>query len=199
MTARDDFEKLRDTIQEKIKHLLDEFQTGNISREQFNIIYERYSNQLELALHVAQGDADELEGGITTDVIRDATAGKATAIAIYHHSSSTMIETLGNYELNPEDVTPILSELSEKIDTDAFLEPMTKQLGEGQWLVYITEKFTTAIVVFRNEPSARQIKNLDRIMHDFENANHSKLEKSNVNSAELAQPFMTVVRLHKHE
>jgi len=200
MSAKEDFSKLHDNIQAKITKLLDEFQKGEISREQFNIIYDRYNNQLDLALRVSVGEVEELPGGgISTEAIKDATMGKATGIAIYHHKSSTMLEVLGNYELSPDRVTPVLSDYSEKIDDDAFIEPKIEQLDDGHWIVYITEDFTTAIVVFRNEPSQRQIKGLERIMHDFEHANRNLLEKNTVDSSKLAQPFISVVKLHRHE
>lgn len=199
MSAKDDFSKLRDNIQEKITKLLNEFQAGDISREQFNIIYDRYNNQLDLALRVSMGDIQELPGGgISTEAIKDATMGKATGIAIYHHNSSTFIEVLGDYVLSPDTVTPVLNDYSEKIDEDAFIEPRVEPLDSGHHVVYVTEDFTTAIVVFRNEPSQRQIKGLERIMHDFEHANRNLLEKNEVDSSKLAQPFISVVKLHKH-
>lgn len=45
----------QDEIIAKIRKLTQEFAEGKISNEQFNIIYERYNNQLEMALEVSDG------------------------------------------------------------------------------------------------------------------------------------------------
>lgn len=183
-------------VQGKIKSLLTEFGDGKISTEQFNILYARYSNQLDMALSVLEGEGQQVEKGgeMPTIAIREATTGKALGLAIYHHRSGTIIESLGNFDLSPEIISPILNEFSDKLDKREFIEPVTKKLASGLWVVFMARSYTTAIVIFRNEPAPRQVRDLERLLHDFEEANRHNLEKLNVDKSKLAKPFLNFVR-----
>jgi hypothetical protein len=199
MSAENDFEALKASIEKKIQGIVEEFSRGEISREQFNVLYQRYNNRLNIAMSAHQDDdIDPIESaGIPTEVIRGATMGKAIGLAIYHHSSGTTLETLGNYDLPPNVVTAVLNDLSGKLEEREFTEPVIRDLSDGLWVVFITRKFTTAIVVFRNEPSRQQIGALQRMLHDFEEANLNQLERPNIQSDKLAQPFTAIVRKSK--
>jgi hypothetical protein len=182
-------------VQGKIKNLLAEFGEGKLSTEQFNILYVRYSNQLDMALSVMEGEAEQAEKGKdTTYAIRTATTGKALGLAIYHHRSGTIIESLGNFDLSPEIISPTLNEFSDKLDKREFIEPVSRKLASGLWVVFMARSYTTAIVIFRNEPAPRQVKDLERLLHDFEEANRHNLEKLNVDKSKLAKPFLNFVR-----
>jgi len=183
-------------VQGKIKNLLTEFGEGKISTEQFNILYARYSNQLDMALSVLEGEAEQAQKGndISTYAIREATTGKAQGLAIYHHRSGTIIESLGNFDLSPEIISPTLNEFSDKLDKREFIEPVTKKQPSGLWVVFMARSYTTAIVIFRNEPAPRQVKELERLLHDFEEANRHNLEKLDVDKSKLAKPFLNFVR-----
>jgi hypothetical protein len=183
-------------VQGKIKNLLTEFGEGKISSEQFNILYARYSNQLDMALSVLEGEAQQAEKGsdISTYAIREATTGKALGLAIYHHRSGTIIETLGNFDLPSDVISPTLNEFSDKLDKREFIDPATKKLASGLWVVFMARSYTTAMVIFRNEPAPRQIKELERLLHDFEEANRHNLDKMDVDKSKLAKPFLNFVR-----
>ena len=180
-------------IQSKIRNLIAEFGEGKISSEQFNILYERYNNQLEMALQALDGETPEAQGGESTIAIKQATIGKAVGLAIYHHRSGTIIETLGNFDLSPDIISPTLNEFSKKLEERSFVEPVTRKLSGGTWVVFMARSFTTAIVLFKNEPAPAQIRELERLLHDFEEANHSNLNKMNVDSDKLAEPFIGFV------
>ncbi|MGB7339337.1 MAG: hypothetical protein WBC91_10635 [Phototrophicaceae bacterium] len=185
----------QDDVQRKIRNLLAEFGEGKLSNEQFNILYERYNNQLEMALQVLDGEEPQrTEGDISTIAIKHATTGKALGLAIYHHRSGTFVETLGNFELLPDDISPTLNEFSKKIEDRSFIDPVTRKLSNGLWVVFMARHFTTAIVVFKNEPAPAQIRELERLLHDFEEANRNLLDKMTVDSDKLAKPFIGFVR-----
>ena len=38
------------------------------------------------------------------------------------------------------------------------------------WVVFMARTFTTAVVMFKNEPAPAQIRELERLLHDFEEA-----------------------------
>lgn len=195
MSDKSAAQRMRESVQEKIKNLLQEFADGKISNEQFNIIYERYNNQLELAEQAEQG-ASQLEPGaeISTIAIREATTGKAIGLSIYHHSSSSTIETLGNFDVPPDVISPVLSEITLKHDSGSFIAPTIKNLRENVWIVFITRQYTTMMMIFRNEPSRVQVQHLERLHHDFEVANERFLKQSRVDATKLARPFLKLVK-----
>lgn len=185
----------QEDIQAKIRNLMKEFGEGKISSEQFNIIYQRYNNQLEMALEVIDGTSQASTGpAMTTIAIRQATTGKAIGLGIYHHRSATTIETLGNFDLPPDVISPVVNEFSHKLELRQFIAPLTKKLSSGLWVVFMARHFTTAIVVFRNEPAQRQVRELERLLHDFEEANRQFLDKMNVDRDKLVKPFIGFVK-----
>lgn len=183
----------QEDVQRKIRDLLAEFGEGKISNEQFNILYERYNSQLEMALQVQDGTSPKTQGD-STIAIRHATIGKAIGLAIYHHRSGMIVETLGNFDLSPETISPTLNEFSKKLEERSFIEPITRKLSSGMWVVFMARTFTTAVVMFKNEPAPAQIRELERLLHDFEEANQNYLNKMVVDSDKLAKPFLGFVR-----
>lgn len=190
-----DIQAFRDEVQGKISQVLKEFGEGKISNEQFNILYERYTNQLELAESALAGSKKQVPGGdMSTIAIRKATTGKARSLAIYHHRSGTIIETLGDFALPPEVISPTLNEFSNKIDAGDFIEPITRKLDGKQWVVFMARNYTTVVVTFHHEPAPAQIRQLERLQHDFERANERFLRTNDVNSDKLARPFVVFVQ-----
>jgi hypothetical protein len=184
----------QDEVQRKIRNLLAEFGEGKLSNEQFNILYERYNNQLEMALQARDEQMAAATGGDSTIAIKQATIGKAMGMAIYHHRSGTIIETLGTFDLSPDVISHTINEFSHKLEQRQFIEPVTRKLSSGIWVVFMARHFTTAVVIFKNEPAPRQIRELERLLHDFEEANSHNLDKLNVEKDKLAKPFLGFVR-----
>ena len=185
----------RDEVQKKIKNLILEFGQGKISNQQFDIIYERYYNQLIMAMQVIEGTAKQLHGNdISTIAIKDATAGKAMGMAVYHHNSGTILETMGNFDVSPNELAPVLNDFSDKLEQRLPVEPVTKKLLVGEWLVFMARKYTTVILVFRNEPAPIQLRQIENLLRDFEEANANLLAKMHVNAEKLAKPFIGFVQ-----
>lgn len=188
-----DLRAFQEEIQHKIRNLVLEFGAGKISNEQFDIIYERYHAQLQMAASVIEG-TEAPTNGMTTIAIKDATSGKALGMGIYHHNSGMMVETLGNFDLSPEIMSPILNNFSDKLVKNEFVEPVIRKLVSGIWVIFMARHFTTAVVIFRNEPAPRQIRELERLHHDFEEANKALLEKMTIKEGTLAKPFVGMVQ-----
>lgn len=191
-----DARELQVTIRSKITDLIAEFGAGEISTQQFNILYERYNSQLELAIHAEdEANAGQIEGGeFPTIAIRESTMGKAVGMGIYHHASGTMIETLGSFDVPAGAISPVLNQFSERLENNEYIEPLTQQFSNGIWVIFMAREYTTAVVVFRNEPSQRQIRQLERLLHDFEEANSQLLTRQDVDPTRLAKPFLGFVR-----
>jgi len=188
--------ELQFTIRNKITDLIAEFGAGDISTHQFNVLYERYNTQLEMAIQAE----DEINSGqlmgsdMNTFAIKESTAGKAVGMGIYHHASGTMIETLGSFDLPVDVYAPTLNQFSEKLDNHEYIEPLIQQYPRGIWVMFMAREYTTAVVVFRNEPAQRQIRQLERLLHDFEEANSQLLNKQDVDPTRLGKPFLGFVR-----
>lgn len=178
-------------VQQKIRDLVTEFTQGKVSTEQFNILYERFSAQLTLVgsdMKIAQDDS------FNTVAIRSATRGRAVGLGVYHHRSGTMVETLGSFDVPPAVMSGVLNEFSDRLERRELIEPRLLKLEGGYWLAFMARSQTTAIVVFINEPSTAQLRELERIHHDFEEANRCHLEASTVDRQALARPFLGFIK-----
>jgi DNA replication protein DnaD len=184
-------EARRAEIHTKTRSLLLEFAEGKISSEQFNILYERFQNQLEML------STDELlteANDMNTIAIRRVTTAIALGMGIYHHRSGTIIETLGNFNVPPASISSKLNEISDMLDSRQFIAPSVQKLANGINLFFATRKFTTVILIFRNEPSKQQQQDIERLHHDFEEANQRFLDAQKVDGTKLAKPFLGFVK-----
>jgi hypothetical protein len=191
-------EALKLRITEKMQALLDEFAEGKISREQFHQLYERYNERLETIDHaLEEGDAQLLGGvlaqaqsGPATIHIKEATKGKAQGIIIYFTADARPLETLGQFNVPAEKVSAALSEFARLSRP----ESRSERLGEGQWVLFTVGHFTTVITQFRNEPARQQIRDMERLHRDFENANRTHFQEGRVDSQKLAYPFLAFIQ-----
>lgn len=180
-------------IQEKIQTLLREFSEGKLNREQFHVIYERYSAQLTIAEQGLMAANNDHTGG-STIAIKAEYMGKAIGLAIYHHKNGTFVETLGDFEVPVQVISPILNDFSLMIETNKFIDRRIEKIGVKQWLLFAPGKYTTVITLFRNEPSPQQCREIERLHHDFEEANRAALASGKMDSSKLAYPFMVFVQ-----
>lgn len=191
-------ESFKVEVEGKIQDLIAEFSEGKISREQFNLLYDRYNSQLSIANEALSGsgmsDLKEVQNSVPTIFVREATAGKAMGMAIYHHRSGQIIEALGNFDVPVAQLTPVLNTIVGKIDAEEFVEPKTINIERGKWILFESRKYTTVITLFKNEPSAIQIREMQRLHHDFEIANNRFLNDDEVDAKTLAFPFLVIVQ-----
>jgi hypothetical protein len=186
-------EMFKKSLLDKIQALLDEFAEGKINRDQFHTLYERYNNRLQIvdhALLTGNPDAVEIaETGPTTLQVREETEGKALGLVIYHNARGTVVETLGNFNVTTKRVLAVLMDF-----VRAPHEPRVEHVAENQWLLLVNGRFTTVITLFQNEPSRVQIRELERLHRDFEDANHYAFERGAVDAQTLGYPFLTFVQ-----
>jgi hypothetical protein len=191
-------EAFKAKVESKIQNLIAEFSEGQISREQFNLLYDRYNGQLSIANEaLAENDMralNEVENSVPTIFVKEATAGKATGMAIYHHRSGQIIEALGDFDVPVAQLTPVLNEIVGKIEADEFIEPKSVHIEREHWVLFESRKYTTIITLFQNEPSALQIREMQRLHHDFEVANQRFLATDEVDTKSLGYPFLAIVQ-----
>lgn len=184
-------------VEEKIQNLVAEFAEGKLSREQFHAIYARYSSQLSIANQaMATGNPDAVsiaQGGPPTVAMRDALMGKAIGLLIYHHNSGTVVETLGAFDVPVNKFSAVLNDFSLLLQTGKHIDYRVERLQEDQWLLFDPGRHTTIVTLFRHEPSQAQIREIERLHHDFEQANGT-LRGDTVDAEKLAYPFLVFVK-----
>lgn len=191
MSGKKESTTLLDTVNEKISELISDFQDNKLSREQFNVIYSRYNRQLGLALSVmSDGSGTAKVDSMSTNSMSEAALSRADGCAIYHHSSHTLLETLGEYTLTSEQIVPLLK------DFDYTNSPKIISLDE-QWFIMLAGKLTTVVLQYTNSPDERYFASLERLMADFENANSHILASADNGSYKFAQPFVCAVKFVK--
>jgi hypothetical protein len=190
---------LKAQIQEKIQKLLAEFAEGAISREQFHAVYERYTSQLAMAEMAMRSSSPEMvmgmvQDGTSTLVVKEKHMGKAVGMTIYNNRSGTLLETLGDFDVLPEKLSPILNDFTLMMDSGKLVEREVRKIGAKQWLLFAAGTYTTVVTLFHNEPSEQQSREIERLHHDFERANAAFFSKGHVDASKLAYPFLVFVQ-----
>jgi hypothetical protein len=184
----------RTQIQAKIERLVQEFADGQISREQFHAVYDRYSSQLALAEMAVQSMTpatilDSVNGGESTIAVKEQHMGKAVGLCIFNRLNAMLLETLGSFEVPPEQTRSILQDFRKRRD-----EQQVRQIGPSQWLLIAAGRHTTVVTLFRNEPSQMQVNVIARLHTDFERANAGFFAGDTVDADQLAYPFLTFIQ-----
>lgn len=196
--AKKSAEEFKQSIEAKIRDLIAEFADGQISREQFHAVYERYNSRLQIAneaLITGTPEAVEIaKGGPPTLAVKKASMGRALGVLIYHYGSGLILETLGEFEVAVSKLSPVLNELSRQAEADELMESRVERLEGRQWLFYHPGRFSAVVTQFLNEPSPMQTREIIRLHHDFEVANEGILKRDPVDSSKLAYPFLVFVQ-----
>ncbi|MDZ4764495.1 MAG: hypothetical protein SGI73_08080 [Chloroflexota bacterium] len=186
------FRRLKAQVETKIQGLLTEFAEGKISREQFQVIYARYDSQL---LAAEKGlDADQVSNGMDTIHIRAVHMGKAMGLVIYHHRSGRLIDTLGTFDVKSSRMASVLNDFSQLMESRKLIDRKIERAGDQAWLFFAAGKHTTIITLFQNEPSSQQMREIERLHHDFEVANDASLSDTHVDVMKLAYPFHVFIQ-----
>jgi hypothetical protein len=198
MSSQERAQALYQQATDKIQNLLKEFAAGELNREQFNVLYERYSGQLAMANQVMNtGNADLIDtaaGGQSTIAIKQQHMGKAIGMAIYHNRTGVSIETLGDFDVSAFTISPVLNDFMLLEEQERLAEYRVVELPDKRWLLFAGGKYSTVVTLFRNEPSPQQIREIERLHLDFELANGALLKKGHLDSGKMAYPFMVFVQ-----
>jgi hypothetical protein len=186
--------KLR--LADKLQTLLDEFAEGKISREQFHLLYARYTARMDLVdSALAGGDMDALtitETGLSTLAIKEVTSGKIVGLRLYYNGDGRVIETLGQFNAPNEKVA---RDLQHYLQAEAQKsEARIEKSSEIGWLLFAGRHFTTVVGQFEHEPSKQQIREIERLHRDFETANRASFLRGEIEPTKLAYPFIVLVQ-----
>ncbi|NDJ60701.1 MAG: hypothetical protein GYB67_06220 [Chloroflexi bacterium] len=190
------FEGFRAEVRDKIDALVAEFANGELSREQFHAIYEHYNSQLMLIQEKLDANADDspVQNAGQTIGIRQAHMGKAVGLMIYHNKSGQFVETLGQFDVPPQTIAPILNDFSLLMETRKLIDRRVVKIAERAWLLFAAGRYTTVVTLFHNEPSQQQSREIERLHHDFELANSTALTAGHIDSTRLAYPLLVFVQ-----
>jgi hypothetical protein len=188
----------KENVEAKVRVLIEEFADGRISREQFHVIYERYNAQLSIAhqaLLTGNPEAVSIaQGGPPTVAIRDAYMGKATGLLIYHNKSGIILETLGDFQVPVSKISAALNDITSQMESNRLIDRRVEKVADKQWVMFAAGEFTTVVTQFLHQPSDIQSREIERLHHDFEEANRPLLCKEQVNSHRLAYPFLVFIK-----
>ena len=187
-------------IEEKIQSLINDFAEGKVSREQFHILYERYNARLKIADYaMLSGNPDAVEiaqGGPPTIAVKDAYMGRALGLIIYHNTAELTLETLGDFDIPMQLLQPTLEDFTMQMLARTLVDRKIEKITKDRWLLFVPGQFTTLVTLFEHEPSGMQIRELERMQHDFEQANNAKLQATKVHKDQLAFPFIVFIKKH---
>ncbi|MCC7447079.1 MAG: hypothetical protein IT324_06665 [Anaerolineae bacterium] len=187
---------LLEQIQARMRKAVDEFARGEISREQFQQIYEHYQGQLLLTAQMTSDTDSALPSELApgqTIAIRRKWSAVAKAMAVYYPATGLLLETIGDFDVPVARLTPGLNHLNECMERGIGVRSRVECFGT-EWLAFIPGKYSTSIMLFTNEPSARQIAFVEDMHRDFETANYTALRSGRADGANLVYPFLSFVR-----
>jgi hypothetical protein len=176
-------------IQTKISALIADLSAGKISQEQFELIYTRYRNRLAVdeALTPLPCPAHAINTG---DLLRGMQA-KSLGLSFYHHGSGTTVEMIGQFDLPSAILAPILNDFSWRVEWQIFTDPVIQKIKPSLWVVFMARRYTTLMVAFNNEPSRQQIRQMERLHHNFEETNARFLTRFCVAASSLRARLVT--------
>lgn len=192
----------KEGVEAKIDRVVGEFAEGKISHEQFQMIYDHYSNQLYMAEQAIEtGDMSSLYASRNfnrTIDVRNAYSARAQGAMVYHHANKRVMEHLGKLDVPYVLMEPMLRRFAQLIAQDKFVDRYMEKITPQQWIVYAPGRLTTLVVQFEHEPSETILSEVERVHRHFERANASVLTKENLESRHLVYPFSAMVKKAKN-
>jgi hypothetical protein len=180
-------------VQDKINRLAEEFAAGIINQDQFQELFEHYRREkktvqrwIEIAPESDAWKESTTEG--KSVIIRAGHEAKVLGYAIYENDSGMPLNTIGQFELEPELVVPMLSSYRAATREIFGAGMRSSQIEGGRWLCFVPGEFTTLMALFSTSPASRQLESLDDLHRLFEKANRNLLAGSLVNPNELVFP-----------
>jgi hypothetical protein len=197
----------------KMDKLVEDFANGNLNREQFHFIYQRYQTQINgVKAILTESDPSswtDILDGEKTQHIRKRLMARATGMLIYHHQDGALLETLGEFSIDPARVSPLRDQLAEHAQQEQAAVPeksasqettathayphLTAEIPGSGWLFLARGDLATIVTAFTNEPTTDQQTTLMTLMRDFERANRVILQHPHVTIEQLAMPFEVFV------
>jgi hypothetical protein len=180
-------------VQSKINKLAEEFAAGTINRSQFQELYDHYRREQQTVrrwLEIAPGSDAWKEA--TTEgksvIIRADHVAKVLGYAVYENTSGMPLNTIGQFEVAPELVVPMLSSYRAATREIFGAGMRSSEIEGGRWLCFVPGEYTTLMALFSTSPASRQLESLEDLHRLFEKANRNLLSGGWVDPNELVFP-----------
>jgi hypothetical protein len=180
-------------VQAKINRLAEEFAEGTINQAQFQELFDHYRREkqtvqrwLEIAPESDAWKESTTEG--KSVIIRTGHEAKVLGYAIYENNSGMPLNTIGQFELEPELVVPMLSSYRAATREIFGAGMSSSEIEGGRWLCFVPGEFTTLMALLSTSPASRQLESMEDLHRLFEKANRNFLEAELVDPSKLVFP-----------
>jgi hypothetical protein len=171
---------LRD-VQEKTNKLAEDFARGEVNRDTFIHLYQHYQQQRQAIERMLEISPEQWRQAVSQGqsiAIRREHHAKALGFSIYENASGMPLTTLGQFDLDPALMVPMLSSYREATREIFGSRMRSTQIESGRWVCFVSGAFTTLIALYNTEPAARQLQLLEETHLFFERANKPRLQQS---------------------
>ena len=180
-------------VQAKINRLAEEFAAGTINQAQFQELFDHYRREQQTVKRWIQvaPESDAWKEATTEGksvIIRAGHEARVLGYAIYENDSGMPLNTIGQFELEPELVVPMLSSYRAATREIFGAGMRSSQIEGGRWLCFVPGEFTTLMALFSTSPASRQMESLEDLHRLFERANRNLLGGGLVDPNDLVFP-----------
>ena len=180
-------------VQAKINRLAEEFAAGTINQAQFQELFDHYRREQQTVKRWIQvaPESDAWKEATTEGksvIIRAGHEARVLGSAIYENDSGMPLNTIGQFELEPVLVVPMLSSYRAATREIFGAGMRSSQIEGGRWLCFVPGEFTTLMALFSTSPASRQMESLEDLHRLFERANRNLLGGGLVDPNDLVFP-----------
>lgn len=165
----------------KINKIMGEFTRGQINLEQYQALFIRYGEQVALLAQIMQQEVSPSPrrqpalANPTTGLLREHHAARALGCLITDNLMGAVIHTIGQFDLPPGLLTPLLDDLRDTENRPARAARRLTQVEGGRWLCIVPGTLAMTVVLYSREPSDEQTRKVVEAHNEFEQANHRAL------------------------
>jgi hypothetical protein len=189
--SRTDAEGHLQEVQGKTNKLAEDFARGEVNRDTFIHLYQHYQQQRQAIERMLEISPEKWRQAVSQGMsiaIRQEHHAKALGFSIYENSSGMPLTTLGQFDLDPALMVPMLSSYREATREIFGSRMRSTQIESGRWVCFVSGQFTTLIALFNTEPAARQLQLLEETHLFFEHANKPRLQLSPISIEGMVFP-----------
>ncbi len=179
-----------ETLQAKLRSVTKELAEGQINQAQFQTIYSRYRERLEIIQRLKERSPDSdawqrvtSHEGIT-NILRKQHEAEIEGAVILLNDGKRFVKKYGNVELDREFGRSVLANVS----GTPTVQSACTQIDDGRWINLISGPESTSIFFFSREPSVN-LKEQSKIVHEeFERLNEEPLKDGDTTADALEFP-----------
>jgi hypothetical protein len=182
------------TTHNKLTRITQAFAAGEISRTQFQLLYDRYQRQImTVAEMIAEADpaawrqAVHLDGDDSMEALKESLSAQVMGFSIFDREHGLPLESNGALGTESDLIVSMLSTYREAV-VELFGDTIQSlTLENGHVFHFVSGKYTTLLLLFSLEPSGRQVRELKKIFQEYEKINQVALKRNDIDL--IVTPF----------